>query len=112
MTDQPDLFSVVAARDDGIARGDTHAHPRWKVRAYCAVVWCAENLDVFTADQVWERLEADGVDVSTHNPSALGPVFLAVAREGLIVKTGRMPLTRNPRRHRNLVEWRGTRALV
>lgn len=107
MTDTPSLFDtpaqVRAARDDGITRADAHANDEWRDTAWRALCACARDLDVFTADDVWARL--DGPEL-THNPSALGPLFLAAARQGLIVKTGRMPLTRYARRHRNLTEWR------
>lgn len=96
---------VRAARDDGITRAEVHANPEWKDAARAAVAWCAHMRPTFTADDVWARLEAT-TDCSTHNPAALGPVVLGLAREGLIVKTGRMVRTKYARRHRDLVEWR------
>lgn len=107
MIDQPSLFDAVrAARDDGIRRADEHANPEWRDFAESALDWCAHNLATFTADDVWKRLAAMGAPpVATHNPSALGPVFMRAARRGRIVKTGRYPLTVNPTRHRNLTEW-------
>jgi hypothetical protein len=40
-----------------------------------------------------------------HEPAALGPVILALARAGVIRKTGRTRRTRLSRRHRDLTIW-------
>jgi hypothetical protein len=102
MTTQPDLFSAPAARADGIQRADDHADGEWKEVAYNAVLLTARMRLTFTADDVWDRIE----DVTTHEPSALGPVMLRASRKGCIVPTGRYVPTRNARRHRDLKEWR------
>lgn len=95
------------ARDDGIARADEHADVDWKQEARGAVLWCARRHPVFTADEVWERLEA-AADSSTHEPAALGPIFLWAARHGFIEKTGATRPTKFQRRHRDLTLWRST----
>lgn len=99
--------AVRRARDDGIRRADDHANDEWRACAENALSWCIASLPAFTADHVWARMRQMGAPpIATHNPSALGPVFMRAARDGRIEKTGRYPLTVNPTRHRNLTEWR------
>ena len=103
MTTQLDIFDDSwTAREDAIQRAEDHADEEWKRAAYDAVILTARLRPTFTADDVWERIG----DSSTHEPSALGPVFLRASRAGLIVKTGYMRPSRNARRHRDLVVWR------
>lgn len=106
----PSLFDspaeVEAARADGIARADEHANPDWKQAARRAIAACAYRYPDFTADEVWAELAEAGVDCSTHEPSALGPVFLAASRAGIIRKTGATRRTKLARRHRDLTVWR------
>lgn len=100
-----DLYDIaLAAKEDGIARADANADGCWKESAYRAVCEVADRLPDFTADDVWPLLERSGE--STHEASALGPVFLRAAREGIIEQTGQMRQTRFARRHRKLTVWR------
>lgn len=96
-----------AVKEDAIERADAHADPDWKDLAYSAVRTCAcENYD-FTADDVWELLwRSHSPQATTHEPSALGPVFLRASRDGMIQKTGHVRASRHPRRHRDLTVWR------
>ena len=98
------LLDSLAAREDAIARADSNADGDWKEAAYRAVLSVAERLPTFTADDVWDVLERSSE--STHEPSALGPIFLRAAKGGLIVKTGELRPTRDRRRHRDLTVWR------
>ena len=91
------------ARLEAIRRAHEHANAVWKETAYAAVLACARRLAVFTADSVWAELQ--GSKPATHNPSALGPLFLIAARKGLIRKTGRLVPTTLTQRHRDLTEW-------
>ncbi len=93
-----------AAKDSGIARADRHANPAWKKAAYAVVLRFALRGKPFTADDIVESIP---LKVSTHQPSALGPVFLRAAKAGVIYKTGRLVPTRLARRHRDLTEWKG-----
>jgi hypothetical protein len=105
VTAQPTLWDPPAvARAAGIERADTSADPAWKVAAGDAVTWCAHRYATFTADDVLERL-ADVDAPATRNLAALGPVMLAAARAGVIVKTGEWRPSRIARRHRDLVVW-------
>ena len=103
-TAQLDLFSPAAAREDAISRADDHADPAWKEAAYIAVLWCAHIHPDFTADEVWHRLALHH-DITTHEPSALGPVFLRASHAGRIRKTGEQRASTNPVRHRDLTVW-------
>lgn len=92
-----------AARDEAIERVDDNADAEWKEDAYSVVMRLAKVGKPFTADEVWEVLGLGG----THEPAALGPVFLRAAKASAIVKTGRLVPTRFARRHRELTEWIG-----
>jgi hypothetical protein len=102
-----DPAPAAEAKADGIQRADDHANERWKTDAYNAVRFLATAGFPFTADDVWAQLSGQGVDSSTHEPSALGPIFLKASRNKIIVKTGRLVPTRYARRHRDLTEWVG-----
>lgn len=91
------------ARLAAIQRAHDHANAVWKETAYAALLTCARRYAVFTADSVWAELK--GSTPATHNPSALGPLFLIAARKGLIRKTGRLVPTTLTQRHRDLTEW-------
>lgn len=105
---QESLFDDAAhARADGIGRADHNADRKWKADALDAVRWCAANYSEFTADQVWIRLDAVS-GARTHEPSALGPVFMRAARLAYIEKTGYVRASTIARRHRDLTVWRGT----
>lgn len=104
--DEPDPERARRARDEGIGQADHHADPTWKTRAREAIRHCAVAFpDGFTADNVLAYMATNGVN--TVNMPALGPVFLAAARDGLIEKTGEYWPSTIPRRHRDLVVWRG-----
>lgn len=96
-------LSFDEARSDGIRRADDHADIEWKHDAYDCIALCARRGRPFTADDVVELLEQ--CNSATHEPSALGPVFLRASRDRLIRKTGRMVPSRFARRHRDLTEW-------
>lgn len=97
------LFDAIEAREDGIARSGRHADPEWWDAAFAAIV-CAACAHVdFTADDVRARID---LNVTTHQPAALGHVFRAAQRAGLIEKAGYVRPTRDPIRHRDLTVWR------
>lgn len=100
------LLDALAAKEDAISCADAHADADWKEAAYRAVCEVADRLPDFTADDIWPLLERSGE--STHEASALGPVFLRAARAGLIEQTGEMRQTRLSRRHRKLTVWKRT----
>lgn len=93
-----------AAKMAGIAAADAGADGEWKAEALLAVKWCAQTYTVFTADEVWARLDAVGT-ATTHEPAALGPVFLEAARKQWISNTRETRPTVYTRRHRDLTVW-------
>jgi hypothetical protein len=94
--------SAIAARDEAIERCDKHADTAWKEAAFQAVVAVSRQLASFTADDVWHHL---GTTEGTHEPAAMGPVFLRAQKAGLIEATKEMRQTRFSRRHRKLTVW-------
>ena len=100
---QPDLWAAV--KDEAIDRADNHADESWKHAALVSVRWCAHMHPDFTADEVWHRLEEHYGLEATHEPSAIGPVFLRAARAGVIRKTGELRPSTNKARHRDLTVW-------
>lgn len=95
---QTDFFT---AKYEAIAQADDHADQQWRHDAFEAVMWCARMRPTFTADDVWGRIES-----STHEPAALGPVFLRAKNAGLIKPTGEYRPSKSARRHRDLKVWR------
>lgn len=91
--------------EEGIQRAHDHANDKWKSAAHAAIIAVARRMRFFTSDDVWDELK--GCTETTHNPSALGPLFRIVARSGLIQKSG-LPDARTrytETRHRNLTVW-------
>jgi hypothetical protein len=83
-----DYIEAAKARDEAIHRVDEHAAPDWKVAAYEAVVQTATELQQFTADDVFDRLNTEA---TTHDRRALGPVVIRAARARLIEKANVAP---------------------
>lgn len=106
--DEPDPERARRAREEGIGAADANADRLWRTEAREALRWCADHHETFTADEVWQRLAAVGHALQ-HEPSALGPVFMWAAKEGLIRKTGMVRPTVFARRHRDLTLWRSMR---
>lgn len=103
--DGPDPQRARRARDEGIGAAAAHAHPVWQARAREAIRHCAVACpDGFTADHVLAYMASN--DVATIAKPALGPVFLAAARDQEIEKTGEYWPSTIPRRHRDLTVWR------
>lgn len=101
------LDEALSVRDEAIARVDLNADSEWKIAARTSLQECAFVHTTFTADEVWERLEQIFPDVETHEPSAMGPIFLAAARRGWIEKVrGEFRKSKYGRRHRDLQVWR------
>lgn len=95
-----------ADKADAIGRAEAHADEAWKTAALSVIETLAEYAAPFTADDVWSVLNV--LPVATHEPAALGPVFLTASRRKVIRKTGRLVPSVNPIRHRNLTEWIGS----
>jgi hypothetical protein len=80
----------------------------WKLAAAEAIRQLVAAGDPFTADEVWAMIEPLGV--RTHEPNAMGAVFNAAARDGLITSDGMYRPSCRRKAHRRMVRvWRGAR---
>jgi hypothetical protein len=98
-----DPQEVQRRTDAGIMQSYDAAPRAWKNRAYKHVLHLARTEDEFTTDEVIERLEADGEDLT--NLMALGHVMKEAAKRGVIRNSGKRRKTKIPRRHRELTVW-------
>lgn len=94
-----------AELDDALLRVDLNAAREWKHAAVLAMNRVILRREDFTADEVWKELQATAPELRTHNPSALGPIFLRAKKAGLIRSTGRVRRSVFSQRHRDLVIW-------
>lgn len=102
---EPDVAATAAATEASIDEAEQHADEQWKAIALAAVGWCAKHYELFTADEVWTRL-TEFPDVGTHEPAALGPIFLKAAKADWIVKTNETrKRSQFKQRHRELTVW-------
>lgn len=98
------------ARDAAIDQVETNADDAWKDKAAQAVSILASGNREFTTDEVWALLATAGIDVSTHEPRAMGAIMRACAREGLIEATDRTRCSVRVACHRRPVRvWRSLR---
>lgn len=102
--DNAALAAAEQARNDAIQRAHDHANDQWKQAAYSAICEVARRRAVFTSDHVWAHLS--GAKPSTHEPSAIGPLFLLAARKGICAKTGRYVRSTSTDHHRDVAEWK------
>lgn len=84
---QADLFSAYEARAAAIDQVDAHADDAWKIAAEAAVIHIARMRPTFTADDVWDHLNAHSQE-QTHEPRALGAVMNKLMNGKKIRKTG------------------------
>jgi hypothetical protein len=98
--------AVKQAIDQALAAVDENADRDWRQAADLSLAKAAGSLSELTADDVLEILEADYPHATTHNRSALGPVFLRAQRSGLIENTGRIEQSRLVQRHRKITVWK------
>lgn len=99
------VVAARVARQQAIALVDTNADEEWKAEALGALKWCADSYALLTADDVWTRLSMVGT-ARTHEPAALGPIFLRGAKNNWIEKTAATRPTQYTQRHRDLTVWR------
>lgn len=100
---ETDEAAAQKAREEAIQRAHDHADERWKQTAYAAICTVARRIALFTADDVWDELK--GSTPTTHNPSALGPLFRIAASRKVCEKSGDQLPTRQAQRHRDLTVW-------
>lgn len=80
----------------GIATAEDAANPEWKIIAFDAGVAVARRHANFTADEVFDIIEATGV--TTHENRAFGGVMQRLAKAGVCHKTRTFPETRPSQR--------------
>jgi hypothetical protein len=94
--------------DDLLDEVREKADRAWKLAAAEAIRQLVAMGDPFTADDVWAMIEPLGV--CTHEPRAMGAVFNAAARDGLITSDGIYRRSCRRENHRRMVRvWRGAR---
>lgn len=81
------MESVSEVTDKAIARAWKHADPLWLETATQVVESLASQMKEFTTDDVWSELRV--LDVSTHEPRALGAVMKQAKKDGIIIATDR-----------------------
>lgn len=100
-TAQRDRRKSVKAREDAIARVDSHAADEWKDRAYLALYQLALTNQTFTTDLLWDLVE------SPPEPRALGPVVRRCSRDQLFESTDEFVSSDRPANNRRPVRvWR------
>lgn len=85
-----------ALRDAALEAGLEHADPLWKM---CVILFI-EGMPVgteFSTDEIHARLATQGV--TTHDSRALGGIIRALAKRGLIRRTGAYVSTTRPEAH-------------
>lgn len=84
-------------KQEGIEASFFHADTQWKQAAAQRVFWLAQHRYEFTADDVTEFLNEQGI--TTGNSSALGAIMQAAQRLGIITNTGHFRESRRPVTH-------------
>ena len=88
------LEQAQAARDAGMTDALAAADVAWVEEARRAVWWCATQMDTFTTDDVWDRLDSREVP-PPREPRAMGPIITRATKAKAITDTGeRVPSRR------------------
>lgn len=98
VTGQKTIFDQAEqAKQQGMEVSYRNADSVWKKAARDRIKHLAENTSQFTADDVIDYLDQQGI--VTNNNSALGAIFQAFARAGIISSTDLFKVSRRPSRH-------------
>jgi hypothetical protein len=93
-------------RQRAIRQVEENADADWMKAAEKTIRWYAALGDRFTSDDIWANLEK--MNLTTHEPRALGAIFNRLARQGVIEQTGEYRKSVRPECHRNpKAVWRG-----
>ena len=87
-----------ALADRGCQQSGDRAAEDWKESMQHAIYVIARRQPLLTSDDLWNEVGAAAVQ--EQNPSALGSVFRAAARDGLIRLTGDRQESLRPAHHR------------
>lgn len=91
---------------DGMARADRHADPKWKHFWDCCVMAAAKKAAEITSDDVLREFEMLPHPPGTHNLAAIGPAMKRAATMGIIKATSRTTRSKRPEKQGNLhVVW-------
>jgi post-segregation antitoxin (ccd killing protein) len=106
MGTQQSIYDLAERRkQEGIEVSYRNAESIWKKAATARLRWLAENCREFTSDQIVTYLDEQGI--TTGNNSALGAIFQAAARMGIIQPTSYYKESIRPKRHQAPVRiWR------
>lgn len=85
MTDEATLFDALRARDEAMAAVEENADDQWKREAWEWLVGYLRTHDEFFPDDAW----SEGL-APPRERRAFGPLVQRAARQGLIVKSGRL----------------------
>lgn len=86
-----DAKHAEAEKDFGMQRVDNHAADEWREVMLRLVEDTAKAHQFFTADDVFDLYEARGLEQSTHDLRAFGPVMARAARFGFCKKADKAP---------------------
>lgn len=75
-------------RDTSMKAVSGKANPMWKMAVENAFRWCAKELDCFTTDDVWERLEDRHPGLTTDDNRAMGPIVWKL-KHGKVIRLAR-----------------------
>ena len=101
------MSAATDARDEAIERVDKHAPATWKYHARRAVVTILYEADGLTADDVWALLDEWQVP-RPHEPRAMGAIFVALKKDGVISPTERFVNSKRVSKHAGPTRvWRG-----
>ena len=89
-------------KQEAITQVDENADAAWKAECYRVIEWMAKSKQFFSADEVWEHLTG-----GTHEPRAMGAIFIQAKKDGLIKPTSEWRPSVRPSQHRQPVRvWR------
>jgi hypothetical protein len=97
MSNVQTLWDVQALTTEAIERVEEHANDRWIAEVRDVVRLLASCRHEFTTDDVW--LQVDRLDVTTHEPRAMGAVMRFAARSGWVTATDRVVSSLRPECH-------------
>lgn len=73
------------ARERAIERAKDHAHPNWFKTAYATGVILTRTRGTLTSEDVFDNMP---LNITTHEPRAMGSVMRALKDDGWITPTG------------------------
>jgi hypothetical protein len=94
-------------KSTGIARVSAATSPEWMDAAMAWITWLAQRGPPFTSENIIEEIGQPTDIHGNPKPNAMGAVFCAAARRGLIVRTGYQQATRASRHAGMISVWRG-----